>query len=100
MVPDGTTGLDLLLAAAADVHCQKLHLSFGITDPSYWSKVKNRSKPAPRIDELLNAPEAVQRAMVGRWARMLKMQVSTEDRRRAALLEVLEVTARAMREIA
>jgi hypothetical protein len=100
VVLDGTTGLDLLIDAADEVSAQKLHLSFGITDPSYWTKVKNGARPAPRIDQLLNPPVTVQRAMCRRWARMLGMHVTTEDHRRTVLAELIEAAGRALKEIA
>jgi hypothetical protein len=79
----GTNGLSLVLAAAADAHVseKEMYLSLGITDASYWSKVKVGLKPAPRIDLLLNLPKAVQRETCRRWARMLNLRVRDEDTR-------------------
>jgi hypothetical protein len=45
-------------------------------------------------------PERTQRAFVSRYAQRLGMIVTTEDRRRAAMLDLIEAAARAVKEIA
>lgn len=101
VVPEKTNGLSLLIEAV-DHTCsdKEAQIALGLPDPTYWSKVKGREKPAPRIDRLTDLPEQTQREMCKRWGRQLKMTVSDEDTRRQVLAEVIEAAARAIREIA
>jgi C4-dicarboxylate-specific signal transduction histidine kinase len=68
-------------------------------DPAYWSRIKAGDKAA-HLERLARLPEVVQREFVMRWALRLRMKVSTDDARTAAVMELLEVAARAVRTLA
>jgi len=94
-VPDGTDGLSLLIDGAKDSGCSEkaIYLSLGLPDHSYWSKVKTREKPEPRIRTLTNLPVEVQRAICTRWARMLGLKVSTENAQQQAAINLVKAAA-------
>jgi hypothetical protein len=68
-------------------------------EPTYWSRIKSGEKAA-QLDRVGRLPEPVQREFVRRYASALQMVVRDGDNRARALAELVEVAARAMREIA
>jgi len=101
VVPARASGLSLLVAAVAETCSEKeAHIALGLPDAPYWSKVKSGDKPAPRVDRLTDLPEVTQREMCKRWGRQLGMRMSTEDAKAAAVADLIEVAARAVRELA
>lgn len=98
----GTTGLSLLVEGASDTACSDKEIAYalGLPDASYWSKVKSKEKPAPRIDRLTDLPPSVQRAMCRRWAITLRLRVSEEDAKAAAALDLAAAAIRFMQESA
>jgi hypothetical protein len=101
LVPVETSGLSLLIASVDETCTDKAaYLALGLSDASYWSKVKSGEKPAPRVDKLTDLPVETQRAYVVRWGRQLGMKVSTEESRTRAIAELVECAAKALREIA
>jgi len=100
VVPAPADGLTLLVDACEDTLSDKeAYIALGLPDATYWSKVKTREKPAPRIPKLTDLPEPAQREYCKRWARQLRMHVSDEDDRRTALNEAVCALAHALRVI-
>lgn len=97
--PDGSDGLSLLVGSCEATCSDKdAYLSLGLPDAPYWSKVKRRAKPDPRIKKLTDLPIETQREYVRRWGRQLGMRVTDEDRQRHVIAELLYSAANAMRE--
>lgn len=67
-------------------------------DPRYWPRVKSGEKQA-HLERLARLPETVQREFIKRWARQLRMEVRDHDARTRAVMELIEVAAKALREI-
>jgi hypothetical protein len=97
----GTNGLSLLVEATQASGCpdKTMAISLGLPDPSYWSKVKSGEKPAPRITQLTNVPESVQREYVRRWGRQLGMRVSEADPQRQAAVTLVKAAAEFLAEV-
>jgi hypothetical protein len=99
VVRDGSDGLSLLVGSCEATCSDKdAYLSLGLPDAPYWSKVKRRTKPDPRIKKLTDLPIATQREYVRRWGRQIGLRVIDEDRQQRMIAEVLHVAAAAMRE--
>lgn len=101
LVPSGTNGLSLLMAAVSETCSEKeaAH-ALGLSDQAYWSKVKSGEKPAPRVDRLTELPIETQRRMAQRWCHQLGMHVTSEDARRRAVANLVKAAAEALAEIA
>jgi hypothetical protein len=57
VVPPGTDGLTLLVESVSETCSDKeAYLALGLPDATYWSKVKGRAKPEPRIRKLTDLP--------------------------------------------
>lgn len=67
-------------------------------EPAYWSRVKAGEKQA-HLERLARLPETVQREFVKRYARQLRMEVREPDAKARAVAELIEVAARALREV-
>lgn len=90
----------LLAGAVEDTGCSEKDaaISQGYP-PNYWSRIKSGEKAA-HLERLTKLPESVQREFVKRYARQLRMDVREEDAQRAALVDLVESAARALRVIA
>jgi hypothetical protein len=99
--PAGTNGLSLLVDAVSQTCSEKeAAYALGLSDQTYWSKVKNGEKPAPRVDRLTELPEATQRHYVERWGRQLGMRVTTEEATRVKVARLVKACVEVMEDIA
>ena len=61
-------------------------------EPTYWSRIKAGEKAA-HLDRVARLPERVQREFVGRWARQLRMRVTTDDSQKQAAINLVKAAA-------
>lgn len=67
--------------------------------PNYWSRIKAGEKAA-HLEPLSKLPQTVQREFVKRYARQLRMDVRDQDEQRAAIRDLVESAARAVKVLA
>jgi len=68
-------------------------------DPRYWPRIKSGEKQA-HLERIARLPVRTQQDFITRWARALKLRVTTEESRTSAVAALVEAAGRALREIA
>jgi hypothetical protein len=102
VTPSGVKDLLTLVTEAVDhgTCSEKVAaVSLGLPSQQYWSAVKSRERPAPRLNRLTDLPESTQREICRRWAAQVGLRCSDENTQHRVLVNLVEAAVQAIREV-